>query len=601
MLKKYLLESKRNSISYIDKILDGLKNNLIESSNKNDEKNFSQILLFFRDQAFDSLINNSLVYTQIINVPAEIYAYLSREYKRKVIELFTIRFAENISFISFYESYDSKYLEITYWGLLQLIKKIFDENDYESFNLIFEKMRESGSLDFGKRSDLEYYHHAFFFSVTSWGFYLHQNNMINFLNYDFTYLEEPIESDLYDNREKIVNNFYRFEREAEKGILEVNNWEFIKPQFGAYFALTSHTWLNFGFLIILLKYDILNYGIKIENIDLNDRFKFIIDDVKTNLNLVKTNFGKWSPIIAFNLYDKTFEEIFDFKEEKINNLYTELNKRQEILKYTAISQIPLSTSKIEEFKQRVGNLWDKNSFIPTILKFYETVNYKPNKKTKDGFGFFQNILKMRFAFIDGEYYQSVYGLTDFGAKVANSVNEYFFNELLKIKETKKALNLKNQIDTFLSGIKDHSKIVIFSNWKGNEILNYDGIVIDYNNKKNIPFSNSSYKNIPIISNPAYRNLVFIINLNDIKYNIYQDNNWYKSELLIDVTEPKFDNIENESENEENWKRRDGVTYSKEEILTLEKNAIHIKILFKFDLKILKKKSFEIYTLKESTF
>lgn len=592
MFAHYLAESKNSSIAYINKILDNLKGNLRESSYKNNERAFQEILFFFRGQAFDSLRDSSVVYTQIISIPGEVYTDLSKEYKRILIEVFTIRFIENISIINFSNKYDIKYLEITYWGFLKLIKKVIDENDYDSFNLIFEKANESISFEISKREEAKYYHYAFCFSVLSWIFYLHQQGIIKADNYNLSYIEEIFEHNLYHNKERFINNFYRFENEATNGLFEIDNWEIKKGPIGkAYFVLMSHTWLNFGFLIILLKYNILNYGVNIDDILLNDKFKFIVDDVKHNLALVKDNPEKWDSRILNN-----FEEEFDFKQEKIIEFYTELNKRQEILRYGKISNVPLSELKIAEFKKRVGDLWVKNSFIPAILKFYDRVTHLPNKKEKDGFGFFQNMLKMRFAFVEGEHHQTVYGLTDFGAKVANLVNEYFFIELLKLKEPKEITNLKNEVDVFLSKIGgDHSKVVIFSNWRANKMLSNDGNLIQSNEERHVPFSNSNYKNIPII-NSTYSNFVFLIDLKDIEYTIYEDEKWYNNELLVEVTEPKFDNIENQTEKEEDWKEREGVAYSKDEIITLEKNDIYIKILFKFDLNVLKKKSFEIYKI-----
>ena len=600
MFTHYLEESRNASIPYINRIIDNLKNNLLESSNKNNERAFLEILLFFRGQAFDSLRNSSLVYTQMTSIPADIYPNLSKEYKRKLIEIFTIRFHESISYINFYEKYEVKYLEISYWGFLKLIKKTIDENDYENFNLIFEKIRETGSSNFDKRGDTQYYHHSFAFSLISWIFYLHQNNIINYDDYNMSYLEEILQHDLYNNKEKIINNFYRFEQEATLGLFEIDNWEIKKGPIGiAYFVLMSHTWLNFGFLIMLLKYDILNYGIKIEGINLNDKFKYIVDDIKANLSLINNNSEKWYPIIMDNLdQNMSFNERYNLKKEKIIDFYNELNKRQEILKYTTISKIPLSSLKIEEFKQKVGSLWDKNSFIPTVLKFYERVNYKKNIKDKLGLGYFQNLLKMRFAFIEGEHYQSVYGLTNFGAKTAHSVNEFFFIELLKEKDPIITINLRNEIDTFLSNRIDYSKVVIFSNWRGNQMLNNNENVVQYNEDKLIPFSNAKYKETPIIANPAYPNLVFLIDLNYIEYDIYENENWYNKELLIEVSEPKFEDIDDTSENEGNWREIDGIVYSKEEIATLEKNAIHLKVIFKFDLNILDKEAFEIYKLSE---
>nr|WP_294924491.1 hypothetical protein [uncultured Flavobacterium sp.] len=595
---RYRNEIELNSIDYINQIIHKIEESIITASKKNNDEVYLELILFLRDDLIlKSVKKSTSAYNQLIRIPSNIYSQLSNETKKRLIEIFTIRFTENISFISYSDEIDNEYLEITYFGLIALIKKIIDEKFPENYNLIFKKINES-LYKFNDNKN-NYYNFSFAFTILFWQFYLFQNDKIDLKDYNLKPLEDIL-SQTYDCREELINSFFKYKTEVENGLWECGNWQIKEPVIGeATWMLMPSTWLNFGFTIMLFKYKILNYGFDIKKIKILENFRFEVDNLIKSIEIIEQNKKKWFSV----LYPKhsTLEQkndSFEYSKTRIIDFFKILKKEQEIIYYKEISKIPLSRSKIDEFKKNVGIIWDNNSIIPTILKFYDRVEYLPNIFEKDGIGLFTTMLKSKFAFIDGKNYQNIYGLTDFGNHTAREVNKQFFFTLLEKGKTivLKRKELKKEIDRYISAIEDKSKVVIFSNWIGIDILNNSENDIEYVTQSDIPFCRTKYKNIPILNNYEFKDFIFIIDLNIIEYKIYQKDNWYNSELLIDITEPIKEQVIEKTKKSSDWKDRDGIEYSEDEISVLEDNSINIKILFKFDINILDITKYSIFKI-----
>lgn len=566
---------------FLDNIISHLSKNLIESARIYNEKIFVKILLTIRDELLNGAISKSVHnYERFILIPSQVYPVVSAYYRKVLIEIFTIRFTENISIINYQENVDLIYVEKTYLGLTNLIKNILDENDISNFELLSENLKQLSNFSFREGKDALKYHYSFVLITLCWIYYLYQNNKIDMKEYNLSYFENSI-SNAYEDKELIINTFYSFREDLRKDFFGIDRWEINKPPVGeAYFALMSHTWMNFGFTLILLKFDIVFYQIDISLIHKNNQFKFALNEIIENINIIELSKEKWS----ITDYEK--------RKDKIVQFYGILKKREEIDYYAKVSNISLSETKIEEFKNNVGKLWDNNAVIPQLLKHYNRINYKENIFEKDGFGFFRTLLKSRFAFIDGNEYQSIIGLTTFGAKTAREINNLFFRSLIAQKEIVQTKNLQVDVEIFLSKLKDKSKVVIFSDWKGVNELKTGNITYNQKGSK-IPFSSSAYFNIPIINIYDFSNYLFIVDLNCIDYIIYQKNEWYNNELLVEVREPNFEDIMEEVKKKENYKE-DDLEYTNEELEILEKNSVYIKVLFKNDMSINNEKLFQVF-------
>lgn len=595
---RYRNELELNSIDYINQIIYKIEESIITASKKNYDEVYLELILFLRDDLIlQSVKKSASTYTQLIRIPSNVYSQLSNEAKKRLIEVFTIRFTENISFISYSDEIDNEYLEISYFGLISLIKKIIDEKISDNYNLIFKKLNES-LYKFNDNKD-NYYNFSFAFTILFWQFYLYHSDKIDLKEYNLKTLEDIL-SQTYDCREELINSFFKYRNEVDKGLWECGNWQINEPLIGeATFMLMSSTWLNFGFTIILFKYHILNYSYELDKIKISENFRYELDTITKNIEIIEKSKEKWFPIIyPLDESEENKLSSFEYSKTRIIEFFKILKKEQEIIYYKEISKIPLSVEKIDEFKKNVGKIWENNSIIPSVLKFYDRIEYLPNIFEKNGVGFFTTMLKSRFAFIDGEKYQNIYGLTDFGNQTAREVNKQFFLSLLEKEKTiiLKRGELKKELDRYLSAIEDKSKVVIFSNWNGVDILNNSENNIEYLTQTDIPFCKSKYKSIPIFNNYEFKDFLFLIDLNTIEYKIYQKDNWYNNELLIDITEPIKEEVVEKAKKSAEWKERDGIKYSEEEISVLEDNSINIKILFKFDINILDKTKYVIYKI-----
>ncbi|AYN00244.1 hypothetical protein [Chryseobacterium sp. 3008163] len=193
-------------------------------------------------------------------------------------------------------------------------------------------------------------------------------------------------------------------------------------------------------------------------------------------------------------------------------------------------------------------------------------------------------MKSKFAFIDGENFQEIGGLSSFGTQLARVVDTQFFKEALQISKAVQVENISQSIRDFIDKVQDRSKIVIFAGIHSQRKLED----VKYSNSGILPYSYNTFYNIPII-NSFNKNHIFVIDFNKVKVNIYTSNSkkWYNGQLLVDITEYQKEIITNDIITK--WNENDGYDYNIEEIDILESNNVNMKILFKGDyvLKILK--------------
>src|SRR5690606_35917180 len=141
-----------------------------------------------------------------------------------------------------------------------------------------------------------------------------------------------------------------------------------------------------------------------------------------------------------------------------------LKKEVEIDYYKKIREIPLSEEKIGEFRNSVGKLWEENSVIISVLRSLDNVEFVPNNIEVEGYGLFQRLLKMKFAFIDGEHYQNIFGLNNFGSQLARQIDTIFFNKL-KVDNVISKSDIDKTVSKFIDETENRENVVIFANWR----------------------------------------------------------------------------------------------------------------------------------------
>src|SRR5690606_21281842 len=116
------------------------------------------------------------------------------------------------------------------------------------------------------------------------------------------------------------------------------------------------------------------------------------------------------------------------------------------------------------------------------------------------------LLIVKFAFIDGELYQTIFGLGGFGAHLARSVDDPFFDGL----KSDKIVNTDNIEETgqnFIKNTENRSNVVIFANWRNAEKL--EDITYEHNNVKSI--FNKKFEGVPVVHQfSKYKDSIIVI-------------------------------------------------------------------------------------------
>jgi len=568
------------SLNYINDIFLAVNKAVINSSKKNNIESFNELLDFIQYTLLTGSFKRSLnCYSKACTNLIYLYPNLNSNFKKIYIERIFDSLSMKISLSEKYDKEEFDYIELSYLPLINLLKLILEEDDFNLFNEGLQKIENSlFSIDY--RKDNNGYSLKFLTIMLCWIYYLKFQTKISFDRYNFSYFEDNFDSVVgYDNN--FLNDFFNlFDEIEKKNLWSVNNWETKKPPMNkAYFVLQPKTWLTFGLVIILLKYSYLIRATDdLKKIELKDRFRYIFDDIEKILKEITIENKEYMNFI-FNEIEQTNDVELNYRKEKIISLFSYLKKEIEIENYKQIMQVPLSINKIEEFRNNVGELWERNTVIFNVLQKLEKVIYLANNKSINGFGFFRTFLKMRFAFIEGKHHQNIIGLADFGASLAKNMDDLFFKKLIDFKTKIINKDIIGEIDLFIEKSKNKNNLIIFANWRNEKKL----INIEESVENNFPFSNKTYNNIPIINVfNSYKDYIFIVDFSNIEIKVYtnDEENWYKNMLIVDVTEYQKDIVTDETIRE--WKEKDNITYNYDEVDVLEKNNVNVKIIFKFE-------------------
>ncbi|HAT4001768.1 TPA: hypothetical protein I9Y90_003318 [Elizabethkingia anophelis] len=586
------------SFDYINDIFSSIKKNIVIAAINNNKESFNELLDFIISTFIIKSFNRSeKAFSKSVILLVEIYPKLPDAFKEIFIKRSVSTLSLTINVTNSSEDIENTYLDLSYLSMINLLKIILEDNNYTSFNTVIKVINENTLNVLFK----DKYLFNFRVSLLSWIYFLKSQNKISYESYDLFYFENYFDDLYLELQGDFITNFYKLYEEIEKGLWAMNEWEIsAPPENVAYFALMPSEWLRFGLVVILLKYDsLINTTENYSKISLNPIFKYQFESIKKQIDLIIQNEQLTSLIFSQNIKDnKELKEELNYKKDKIIDLFSYLKNRAEIEEYKIIKTIPLSQSKIDQFRESVGKRWEENTVIISILNFFDKINYLEDIEEKKFFGYFVTLTKSKFAFIDGEKFQEILGLNSYGNNLARDLDNQFFSNILQLCSPIEFINtefLNMSISNFVDSIDDKNKIVIFANSNFRDFFN-----LEYSNEKSIPFSHYSLNNIPIVNSfNKYKDFIFVVNFNDIEINIYRNdsNKWYNNQLFVDVTE--FQNEVITSNKVSEWSIRDGYEYNKEEIDVLESNNVDIKILFKSDYILKNKKSFIVFDMRKS--
>ncbi|MGN7863514.1 hypothetical protein [Chryseobacterium sp. 22458] len=572
------------SFNYINEIFSSIFRDIVLASEKDHQQSFDRLLNFLLYTLQSKSFNKSgNAFSKSVSLCVSIFPYLSTKYKTLLIQRMFESLVSKISFSNDYDSIDKKYLELSYLPIINILKLILHDDDSELFNIAVSQFKQS-LFKIENKEDRENFFFYFNTTLLSWIYFLKHHNSITFKNYNISYFEKNLENRTYDYGFNFLNHFFDlFDKIENNNLWAVKEWEIKEtPVNQFYSALTPNTWLTYGLTIILFKFEhIINVNDDLSEIKIRQRFKFIGDDIKDILDKITLEKDEYKNLIFNSIVNQDPETTLNFKKEKILNVFSFLKKQVEIDYFKKIKEIPLSKEKIDEFRNNVGKLWEENMIILDILKSLGNLEFLPNDEEVKGYGFFQKLLKMKFAFIDGEHYQGIIGLNDFGGHLARSIDSSFF-ELLHDDKLIKTDNIKEIVLNFIENTGDKSNVVIFANWRNADKL--QDLTYEHNIKR--PLFSKKFNGIPVIHQFwKFKDHILVVDFSLIKGQIFtsENPNWYKNQLLIEVTESQKGDITNNIINE--WSEKDGYHYNEDEIDILESNNVNAKIILKYEFVI----------------
>jgi len=594
---------------YLPKVIRALLLSLRDAAQLDNEEIFRKLVLFVRSKIYSARRDGSIsAYKELIILSSHIYPIIAQKYRINLIDLIAINFRENItlSISSLSGGYhkdiekEKVFSEINYWATVQLLKNIIDAKDYKSFTKIFDEINQITSrfslTDFKNDSEknaveeIQFMHRSVYFIVYSWLVFSFTNKKITLSELKSFDLDNNILNQLlFRDDIELFELFLYLKTRAFHSYLEIDNWELIEHKPGkAYAALSSRDWLNFGFTILLLKKRRIVFSRFSEEFKPHESLNYLISDIQPILvNVESKLLDFWKEYLYAKMDEKEALETFTSSKENISSILQELKKKQQLQQYKSIIEQPISDEKVEEFQSNVLNTWNNNNIIPSILKKFNCVEYLPNDKEIKGFGYFNLYTKMKSMFTEKDN-TFVYGTSDVGANLARDIEKQFYLSLKFHKDFIEAKDLKTELDAIIDQIDDKSKYVVFTDWKGLDILNKEREV-EYIHESKDKFIYAKYKGISVVNKSiVFPNTLLLIDLeNSIKYSIYTDENWYDKELLIEVKELTQELIDSELEKyEEKWKTNDGYEVTKEEAELLIKSSVLIKVFFKSEMKVI---------------
>jgi hypothetical protein len=439
--------------------------------------------------------------------------------------------------------------------------------------------------------------------ITYWILWLHIYEIIN----EDT-VEEFLDQIVYlGDNDELFHDALFFAGQMDSYYLDWGNWHFNEERS----PLNPTDWLIFGFLVIQIRRNSLYFdGLELTNNEI-ELISFLFRSLENIAKYLdkKENYDLWSKILKV----ESPEDLHSKCKTMLISLET-FKRKQFSVRERNISQTPLSPMLINKFEEIVGNSWKKNTIIHNLFRKHENFISTTDTEVRlllIGRSFCYHNSKSKF--IEGEYHSEINFEQGMGEQVAIDEDNSFFYSILKDTSTIfKHPNISVVIEKLYTDLKEKGKTpdVIFisaDSYRRNILLQNEKFVLKPKKVKESDQQELGYignfDNIAIYEfhGPVLNDRVVIADF-EAAFNMIlkKDDNWFETELQVDVTE-----IDDE---EANWKLEsnpgfwrntyEGPPLSMEDALSLIKTAVNIEIWLNVNFQIQDKEAFAIGQVQE---
>lgn len=612
--------SNNNPIKGIGKTL---YDTLVKTSKLEQEDQFTDVLRFVRDQASNAWYDVSpTAYSEMLYTVLKSYPEVDKKYRDIILEQMLSSLSDKLKFYNkavMFERYakigkTEKGIfinQITYWAVIHFLKFIIDLKEFDKFNQVFEELRnvnsegrlnemlgsfrsrEAQNEEIGQRN--LFYQRSLYFIIYSWILFLYEHGKLSKEELDKFELNKNFDPGfrLYGRPADMYNFFPKMRNEISHNLFEVEDWEIDKRKLrtGTYAVLSSETWLDFGFSMVLFKYDFFKNP-PVKDIEYFEGYKFIIENIQKHI--VETEKGilnkrnEWLKFLYPTISDDKIMSKFSTNKGQITSVLAEINKKAIIIEYESSVDLPLDNNRVNVFKQGVYLKWERIGIVP-ILKELNAINIIPDNDLVLGLGYNQNIIGLKPIFTEN-HPSIVETLTSIGSQLATKITDSFFNELVKVKGQISTKNLEKDLNAFIEAQDNKDSIVIITNWFGL------GKLETLSSKENVVSHNQTYDEIPILTG-VYNDLLVINMREAIEFNSCSNEKWVENELVVEVNELTEDRVEEIfKKGDAKWKYIDGIPLDEEQTKMYIRNALNIIVAYKYEMKVLDKNAYQIFKL-----
>jgi hypothetical protein len=483
------------------------------------------------------------------------------------------------------------------YNLKSQIRQLESESD--NVNVIAKIASLKETADVTGRFDI--YKRHVITGLRSWLFYLYDKEKIDWkgaslflerLQIDPTVSEEYIRDILFFRSNRAIH-FY----------LDWGSWDLMERETWKFYTAPNPTdWLTMGFLIDQIQENRLYLSLEDMSDEESQIAEFLHLDLVRCIAKLREGFDKWKDVLKTETI-----EIFTEKTDQILSVFANLKRKGLSAREIAIAKAPLSKSLIESFRSVIGNAWKSQARIHNMFRLFKNTEHVPSDGPKLKIvgqkTFFE---KTKMMFIEGEFYQVIYGIDRMGWEIGRWEDDVFFNKILEGEYSK--LVGKSVLEILDKGITVFNKkevtptLILLSpeiSYQDDELLNSNRFKLKTNmdeGEEKQFFLLGSFDGIPIYSSfsTMLDNKVVLCDFAaafNMKYKA--DEAWFENELKVDVNEVTDEYARQKlNSNPAKWKTNsEGLELSNEEAITLIKTSVMIDIWTTLDFEV---KNKELY-------